>query len=655
MGMLTDPRVLALLGAGSGIAKGIEPYAGYSRLPQSGAQLRAGAIAGLGQGLTSGIQAGTQQQILQQGLQEKMLNTAVQLYKLDAGQMILRNQPPPAFDMNKYLPMAKNVMSGHFGTQPPPPAPEGITDREQPPPQLGASPTATPGAAPPASPPSSAPGWITPPTLSPGMQAGTAQLPGNMGPVAGGAPPMQQPPMAQPQMPPMQQPPMQQLPAVGATGAPPAAPSGGAIGGLPSNVVKNAYGMDILFPGSGKDIISKQFPGPLDQQRLVEYANSLPPGPLRDGLLAKAADLKPFIGGERPGVPGRFLDMKTGQYRVQPGEEDIARRFAGIQQGAQLARESALAQQQHGFKMGPAAGAPTILGGGGVPLSSGAGPLPTPVAGGAKPPSGDFAATPQQSALTGKDFVTERGTIVPSSRGNQTLKTGEMDYSGQSAASTKTEENWNAVSGSIPTVRARVLSTAKVLAVTEAGGLSEARANASKMVSGMGFDGLAAKIMSAKDRAGVQTILWNSMQESLAYLKTANAGTGGRILNSEFNAFLEHGYSPDMEPAALREGMTQLLGGAYQTGNMIDDYHGPGQQGNWLDANQFQSSYLRKNPLEKFIDYANKELPTFKGMKVPDQLPPMSSREVGKTQWTAPSGESYTWGAKGWLKNAPAQ
>jgi len=255
------------------------------------------------------------------------------------------------------------------------------------------------------------------------------------------------------------------------------------------------------------------------------------------------------------------------------------------------------------------------------------------------------------AALTGKPMLTDRGTIVPSPRDNQTIKQGTIAYTQQTESSKKTEDNWNAVRPQIDTTRARVLSTARILSQTASGGLTEAKANASKLLSGMGLDYFANLAMSAKDRAGVQTILWNSMQESLSYLKTVNAGTGGRILNSEFNAFLEHGYSPDMDPAALREGMTQLLGGSYQTGNMIDDY-GVGQKMKWIDANQFQKVYLRANPLEGFIDYTNRELPTFKGMQAPDQLPPVGERKVGVTTWTAPTGESYIWGSKGWVKNA---
>src|SRR5260221_12324811 len=86
-----------------------------------------------------------------------------------------------------------------------------------------------------------------------------------------------------------------------------------------------------------------------------------------------------------------------------------------------------------------------------------------------------------------------------------------------------------------------------------------------------------------------------------------------------------------MDSSALREGMTQLLGGTYQIGNMIDDYHGPGQKMQWLDANQFQSAYLRANPLKGFIDYTKQELPTFKGMEAgpkPGQGSPYTRAEI---------------------------
>jgi len=359
---------------------------------------------------------------------------------------------------------------------------------------------------------------------------------------------------------------------------------------------------------------------------------------LKTGVMPDLSQLT-SLGSNAPSAGGPVAPPPTGGSATQPLDAP-----APYTAGNNAAQEAALGRTRRAM-IRPDATAPTTdqtdaVNGADAQLGTrGGAPVPP-----------QFSATPQQAAATGKDMMTDRGTIVPSPFNDQTLKTNELDRTTQAKNSGATTEKWDSVRGQIDTTRARVLSTANILTQTQSGGLNEVKATVSKWLSGVpALAPLANSVMSAKDRSGVQSILWNSMQESLAYLKTANAGTGGRILNSEFNAFLEHGYSPDMEPSMLRQGMTQLLGGSYQTGNMIDDWHGPGERMNWLDANQFQSAYLRKNPIEGFINYANQELPTFKGETTAQPLPALNARVAGKTTYSA-DGITYTWDGKGWRK-----
>ncbi len=244
-------------------------------------------------------------------------------------------------------------------------------------------------------------------------------------------------------------------------------------------------------------------------------------------------------------------------------------------------------------------------------------------------------------AASGKDIQTDRGTIVPSSS-VQVLKQGELPFSKQLDNSTKTEENWNMVRPSIETSRQRLSASAAVFQAVEGKGYNEHKADLANNLRGIpGMSGIANMIQSGADTAKIKEATWYSMQEALASLKAINAGTGGRILNSEFNAFMEHGFSADMPADTLRKAVTAQLGTTYQIGNMIDDYNDAGMRSGWLDANQFQSHYLRRNPVENFINYADKSLAPFKGqtgtsvsVPLPGAYPPPSPAAIKHLQMT---------------------
>jgi hypothetical protein len=245
--------------------------------------------------------------------------------------------------------------------------------------------------------------------------------------------------------------------------------------------------------------------------------------------------------------------------------------------------------------------APRNLGGAAAPRASA-----TPASAGGQPQSQPTNA-----------MTTDRGTVVPLPQGNQRIEMGTIPFKAQVENSQKTEQAWAAVQPALETARTRLELTASIFKDLEGKGLNEQKAIAANALRGIpGGSVVADAIMGAKDTAGVQTAVWNSVQEALSSLKAINAGTGGRILNAEFNQYVDHGLSPDLSPQALHSATTQLLGAVYQTQNMIGDYNSVAKQNGWRDANQFQSAYLQRNPLEGFVKYASDEIGPFKGMPV---------------------------------------
>jgi hypothetical protein len=192
---------------------------------------------------------------------------------------------------------------------------------------------------------------------------------------------------------------------------------------------------------------------------------------------------------------------------------------------------------------------------------------------------------------------------------------GTIPFTGQMQNSQKTEAAWAAIRPTLDTAESRLLLTAKIFQNLEGKGLNEQKAAAANWLRGAGLTGWADKVMSASDTAGVHTAVWNSVQEALSSLKAINANTGGRILNSEFEQYVDHGLSPDLPAASLHSATSQLLGAVYQMRNMISDYNAVGSQAGWKDANKFQSAYMDANPLPGFVKYAADSIGPFKGME----------------------------------------
>ncbi len=259
----------------------------------------------------------------------------------------------------------------------------------------------------------------------------------------------------------------------------------------------------------------------------------------------------------------------------------------------------------------------------------------------------------QPSAKPAADTVTTpKGTVVPSPTGRQVMGPGSDLIDKQNTESIATEKNWNLVRPTVETSRQRLLATSAALSELEGKGLNEGRADIANTLRGIPGLGWAANlVMSAKDTAAVKEIVWNSLQETLSGLKQVNQG--GRVLNSEFNQFMEHGYSPDMPAATLQKAIAAQLGTSYQIHNMISDYNTVGRHmkpEGWLDANQFQSHYLDKNPLEGFVDYAKAEIGSFKGQAAQPSKPsaPPEQITVGRTITNHATGERQRWDGFGW-------
>jgi hypothetical protein len=300
---------------------------------------------------------------------------------------------------------------------------------------------------------------------------------------------------------------------------------------------------------------------------------------------------------------GMAANEQTTQNILQQKAEDLARLQYQLKTGLPAPAPSGGTAPSPNLPPGISAGGATL------PTGRTLGPAPMP----AIPPT---TTVPQAKDQEG-NVITDRGTTVPDAGRYQDLAIGEQPADKQLDRSSKVIENWNNNRANLETQRSRLGVLSQSFQTLEGRGLNESKAELSNVLRGAGLPWVADKIMNANDTASVQQALWAGMQDVMANLKTLVSGSGGRILNSEFQAFMEHGFSPDMLGPALYKAVTEQMGTMYQQTNMIRDWYKEAKMRGWRDqgAENFQSNWLDKNPIENFTNYARMSTPAFKGME----------------------------------------
>lgn len=396
----------------------------------------------------------------------------------------------------------------------------------------------------------------------------------------------------------------------------------GAMGGAP-DLYRKALISEALVPGSGKSIIDKNTMG---------YEN------VREGGVIYGPNGK--IIAQNPKIPPNMALQANpdGSYTAIPvqGATAGAATNEAIKQDAAEKKEKDVARFNYGLSTGEAA------------PDAGAGALAHPGTIGTPPAS---TGPPAPSALVSRrpngDINTNRGTVVPFAFSNQKMGPGSDLINKQNTESINTEKGWAVARPAIETQGARLQVISNAFSNLDTKGFTQARADAANALNGVGLKVIGDQIMSQANVADVQRVLWAGMQDVMSQLKAANAGTGGRILRAEFEAYMDHAFSPDQVGPALRTAVTQQLGTLYQQRNMIDDYYGVGRQNNWRDANQFQNAYLQKNPIDGFVNYAEKTVPQFKGGDETPNMPKSLSSMQGlqyspsRKQFKDASGKIY--------------
>lgn len=448
-----------------------------------------------------------------------------------------------------------NLWAPFLGQQPIPSGAPGMTGQGVAPPEVQMP--GAPGAAPPAG----------------------GQIPPNAPPAGGGVPS----PMAMP----------------GQGGAPPGAPAPNPGGGM------DMHALYSLPPP-----LLQRMGIPVPPELTAAFLAGVQPGTptyqtLVSNLAMKGAGINPTFGGDRAGVPlqQNSIDPATGKVNtsIVPGSLDAMSSGAFTQAQATGMGGLGSKEAEASFKAG----------------------LDVRVADenerrkafyqtGTMPPPATGSAPPIQGPKG--EIGTDRGTVVPPAPAQPFHGTDALLK--QNANTAEAEKNFGQIRQSLDGTEARMVGLADALRQVQGNGLNEHRAEIANNLRGIGMTTLADKVLSEKETGAVQKAMGLQTLEVLGQLKQINAGTGGRILNSEFQNLLERQYGPDLTPEANFDLMKTALGGIYQTRNMIDDYYKYGKPGGWRDANAFVSSYYSQpqNSYSAMTSRAGEAIGALKGM-----------------------------------------
>jgi hypothetical protein len=462
------------------------------------------------------------------------------------------------------------------------------------------------------------PGVPGPSPTQSGLGFGGAPMPGTGDPASAAAP--QNAPPAMPG---------------GQGGVPPMAPQGGQGGGYPSAgpTGPNSFYGHALPPGMGiKDLMAWE---------------AAVPGSAKEILTANTP--KPYLGGERPGVPLQRYNPQTGRYEMEsyvptpiqganlvpvgggqygfsraPGASANLAENDAIAQGAIGARERGVKRFENTLEFGGLG----VGGGGGGQGAGGPGPLRT---------SGGPLSAP--ALPSGKPIVTEQGTTIPPAteqapinRAGAYLKDALPEWS-------KTETAWSAALPNLSAADVQMNAIADALKKTQSGSFATDKADIAAKLKAVGIE-LPASVWG--DPAQVQIALKNNAVGTLNTLK----GTTSRFTQMEFDRISKALANPDLQPEAALSILSESLGQIHSGMAQANDWAAAKQAG-WQNPIDFQRAWTKANPTQKFVDQAKAQIGPLKGMPGGPSNAPTQPVRVGTTAIDR-SGARVKWDGMKW-------
>jgi hypothetical protein len=171
----------------------------------------------------------------------------------------------------------------------------------------------------------------------------------------------------------------------------------------------------------------------------------------------------------------------------------------------------------------------------------------------------------------------------------------------------KQEDEWADALPSNVTGEQRSLAIAHALKETQSGKWATEKA---EVAAGLRAIGIKLPDDVLNDPAQVQTALKDNFQSTLAQIRAFTS----RPAAVEVQLASKNFANPNLQPEANAKIISQVVGNMRWERALMNDWAVAKGQG-WQDPQDFQRAWIEKNPVQKYIDAAEKDIGPLKGMK----------------------------------------
>lgn len=363
-----------------------------------------------------------------------------------------------------------------------------------------------------------------------------------------------------------------------------------------------------------------------------QYQNAI------NNLAVKGTGINPVIGGDRPGVPAQSYDLVSGTYRTMPGQ------FQTMTQGAMTqvpAKEAVSAYEQQLKNQNtlvprydPRTQTTTMVTQqDALNMARGVAPPIVPT------PTNPMSPVSPVGMQKNGSYVTSNDTIIPAPKNLMQPTVGfqaapsEAQKASQ-ASYADTIKGWRESVLPAAQTEQRFEAMATALKSIQSGAWMDTRVEISRQLQAAGMPQEKANELAKADPTQAQIIIKNNFGTALSTLSSARLG---RITQNEIFALQKNLPNVELTPQANLAIIAQGLGIARQQQALASDWD-VAQQIGYPDPYSYQDAWMQSNPLQKFIDKAQKEIGPLAGMPGGPQIPagmPMSKVINGKTyKWT---------------------
>jgi hypothetical protein len=201
---------------------------------------------------------------------------------------------------------------------------------------------------------------------------------------------------------------------------------------------------------------------------------------------------------------------------------------------------------------------------------------------------------------------TARGTVIPPYAEQAPLPKAPKEIDSVLGTWQKTKTDWNQGLNAGQQAEQRLQTIANTFKSMQTGSFNTEKAQLSAALKAVGIN-IPDKVLG--DPAAVQLALHENYVETIQQLKAATP----RFTQMEFKALSQNKEHPDLQPAANLQMLAEDIGTLRQARDLPTDFV-EAQRHGWRDPQSFEQSWLRANPIQRYVDKVKTEIGPLRGM-----------------------------------------